>query len=56
VNTIEILVGGCNKILWYWNFTGIGTGKYKIKGFNLIALDSKNMIEKVFLEFNSIAW
>lgn len=56
VNTIEILVAGCTKILWYWNFTGIGTGKYEVKGFNLFTLNSDNMIEKAHIEFNSIAW
>jgi hypothetical protein len=33
ITTIEILVAGCTKILWYWNFLGIGSGQYEVKGF-----------------------
>ena len=49
-------MAGCTKILWYWNFTGIGSGQYEIKGFNLISLNSANQIETVNLEFNSSEW
>lgn len=56
VNTIQILVAGCDQILWQWVFTGIGSAQYEIKGFNLFALNSAGQIETVHLEFNSIAW
>ncbi|EHY56004.1 hypothetical protein HRR83_006617 [Exophiala dermatitidis] len=56
VNTLEILVAGCTKILWYWLFTGIGTGQYEVKGFNLFTLSDAGQIAQVNLEFNSIAW
>lgn len=56
VETIEILVAGCTKILWYWVFTGIGSGEYEVKGFNLFTLSDAGQIAQVNLEFNSIAW
>ena len=30
IETQEILVAGCTKVLWYWIFTGIGTGEYEV--------------------------
>jgi hypothetical protein len=56
INTLEILVAGCYKILWYWKFTGIGTGEYEIKGFNLFSISEAYQIDAINLEFNSIAW
>ncbi|EXJ86097.1 hypothetical protein A1O1_06466 [Capronia coronata CBS 617.96] len=56
VNTLEVLVAGCTKILWYWLFTGIGSGEYEVKGFNLFTLSDVGQISVVNLEFNSIAW
>ncbi|ETI22076.1 hypothetical protein G647_06147 [Cladophialophora carrionii CBS 160.54] len=56
ITTIEILVAGCTKILWYWNFLGIGTGEYEVKGFNLFTITPSLQISAVDLEFNSIAW
>jgi hypothetical protein len=56
ITTIEILVAGCTKILWYWNFLGIGSGQYEVKGFNLFTITPSLQISAVDLEFNSIAW
>ena len=56
ITTIEILVAGCTKILWYWNFLGIGSAKYEVKGFNLFTVTDKLQIAQTNLEFNSIAW
>lgn len=56
IDTIEILVAGCTKILWYWNFLSIGTKQYEVKGFNLFTLNEKRQIKTVNLEFNSFAW
>ncbi|KIW52168.1 hypothetical protein PV05_07830 [Exophiala xenobiotica] len=56
INTLEIDVAGCNKILWYWLFTGIGSQQYEIKGFNLFTITPASQIVQVNLEFNSIAW
>ncbi len=56
INTIEILVAGCTKILWYWNFLGIGSAEYEVKGFNLFTITDVGQISQVNLEFNSIAW
>ena len=56
INTIEIDVTTSGKILWYWVFTGIGSGEYEVKGFNLFTLTASDQIAQVNLEFNSIAW
>jgi hypothetical protein len=56
INTLEILVSGCTKVLWYWVFTGIGTAQYEVKGFDLFSINSNLQIEKINLEFNSLAW
>jgi hypothetical protein len=56
INTLEIDVAGCNKILWYWLFTGIGSQQYEVKGFNLFTITPASQIAQVNLEFNSIAW
>ncbi|KIW37981.1 uncharacterized protein PV06_09958 [Exophiala oligosperma] len=56
INTLEVLVAGCNKILWYWLFTGIGSREYEVKGFNLFTITDVGQIVQVNLEFNSIAW
>ncbi|KIW91302.1 uncharacterized protein Z519_08198 [Cladophialophora bantiana CBS 173.52] len=56
ITTIEILVAGCTKILWYWNFLGVGSAKYEVKGFNLFTTTPPLQISQVDPEFNSIAW
>ena len=39
-----------------WTFTDIGSRKYPINGFQLICVNSEKQIERMDLEFNSIAW
>jgi len=56
INTIAVYVADCTSILWQWNFTGIGTGAYEVKGFNLFTLNTAGQIAKAEVEFNSIAW
>jgi hypothetical protein len=56
ITTIEVLVAGCDKILWYWNFLGVGSAEYEVKGFNLFTITSAMQIVTTNLEFNSIAW
>ncbi|KAJ9606584.1 hypothetical protein H2200_008592 [Cladophialophora chaetospira] len=56
ITTIEILVAGTNKIVWYWNFLGIGSGQYEVKGFNLFTIEESGQISAANIEFNSIAW
>jgi hypothetical protein len=56
INTIEVLVAGCDKVLWYWNFLGIGSAVYEIRGFNLFTITTEGQIGKANLEFNSFAW
>ncbi|EXJ71515.1 uncharacterized protein A1O5_05323 [Cladophialophora psammophila CBS 110553] len=56
ITTIEILAAGCTKILWYWNFLGVGGAQYEVKGFNLFTITPSMRIAQVDLEFNSIAW
>ena len=56
INTLDVLVAGCDKILWYWNFLGIGKATYEIKGFNLFTITPAMQIITANLEFNSLAW
>jgi hypothetical protein len=56
VETLEVLVAGCTKVLWYWDFTQIGSGEYEVKGFNLFSITAAGQINQTNLEFNSIAW
>ncbi|OQV06603.1 hypothetical protein CLAIMM_11148 [Cladophialophora immunda] len=56
ITTLEILVAGCTKVLWYWNFLGVGSGQYEVKGFNLFTITPSLQIGQANLEFNSIAW
>jgi len=56
INTLEVLVAGCTKVLWYWNFLDVGSGEYEIKGFNLFSITPALQINQTNLEFNSIAW
>ncbi|KAK5072499.1 hypothetical protein LTR64_005028 [Lithohypha guttulata] len=56
ISTLQVLVAGCDQILWQWVFTGIGSKVAQVKGFNLFGLNAQNQIKTVHLEFNSIAW
>lgn len=56
ITTLEVLVAGCTKILWYWNFLGIGKATYEVKGFNLFEITAAGQINQTNLEFNSFAW
>ncbi|KAF2170891.1 hypothetical protein M409DRAFT_18863 [Zasmidium cellare ATCC 36951] len=58
IKTLEVIVT-CDRIVWYWVFTGIGSAKHPAAGFNLFHLKRKGpqlQVEKLFLEFDSIAW
>lgn len=56
VNTLFVSVANCKNIVWHWDFAGVGSGEYPVKGFNYFALDSKCQCSRLDLEFNSIAW
>lgn len=56
INTLGIYISGCSKVLWQWQFTGVGTAEYPVKGFSLFTLNRKNLVVKTEIEFNSVAW
>lgn len=56
ITTLRVLVADCTSVLWYWNFLGIGSAQYEIKGFNLFTLNDAGLIAVTEVEFNSIAW
>ena len=56
INTIAVYPICPDKILWQWLFTGIGSKKYEIKGFNLFQLTPAGQINETYVEFNSFAW
>lgn len=51
-----ILPAGCNKVVWYWTFTGIGSKLLPINGINIFEITSKKQIADMYVEFNNIAW
>ena len=56
VDTLAVLVSCPDRILWQWNFTGIGSGEIGVKGFNLFTVTAAEQISTTYLEFNSVAW
>ena len=55
INTLNV-VAGCNQMVWQWEFIGIGTGEYRIRGMTLITVDANSSIVEQYVEFNSLAW
>ena len=55
ITTLDI-VHNCNKIVWYWRFTGIGKRIDEIQGFDMFTISEQGQILSTHLEFNSIAW
>ena len=62
IETIFITVANCKEIVWRWNFKGIGSAQYPVKGFNYFTMEKQLSLKtpwianKLELEFNSIAW
>lgn len=54
IDTIRILVSGCNYITWQWSDSSAGSNV--IKGFHLFETNNEGQITQAWLEFNSIAW
>jgi hypothetical protein len=55
VTTLDIFYT-CNKIAWRWVATGIGSGKYAVKGIDTFTINPAGQIQAVYAEFNSGAW
>jgi hypothetical protein len=55
INTNMILYASCNKVVWYWTFTGIGTKQIPINGINIFEINEQKQIADMYVEFNSIA-
>ena len=59
INTIATYVTDCNKIIWFWNFKGVGSSQYPVRGFNLFTTSRKNgqiQTDRLDIEFDSISW
>jgi hypothetical protein len=56
INTLDAVAAGCTKVLWHWRFDGIGSGVLPVRGFNYFTVNQDGQVERVDLEFNSIAW
>ncbi|KAK5467069.1 hypothetical protein LTS15_000039 [Exophiala xenobiotica] len=56
INTNMILYASCNKVVWYWTFTGIGTKQIPINGINIFEINEQMQIADMYVEFNNIAW
>ena len=47
----------CDRFLWYFEFDGIGSGKYRVRGMTLGTVDlSTGLGSHQVIEFNSLAW
>ncbi|RVX74168.1 hypothetical protein B0A52_02000 [Exophiala mesophila] len=55
ITTIAI-VHGCTDMVWQWQFDGIGTGQYRVRGFTLIEVDQNKQVAYQYVEFNGLAW
>ena len=51
-----ILYASCNKVVWYWTFTGIGSKQIPINGINIFEINDQKQIADMYVEFNNIAW
>lgn len=62
IETVFVTVANCNNIVWHWNFKGIGSAAYPVKGFNYFKMQQTFnynvpwVAKELDLEFNSIAW
>ncbi|KAK3057350.1 hypothetical protein LTR09_001533 [Extremus antarcticus] len=56
IQTLGIYVTGCSKIVWQWQFNGVGSAEFPVKGFSLFTTNRKNQLTMTELEFNSVAW
>ncbi|KAK5684196.1 hypothetical protein LTS10_004060 [Elasticomyces elasticus] len=57
IETLYTSPAGCHEVVWFFSFNNLAAATYRVRGFNLITLNSKNtQIKKLELEFNSIAW
>lgn len=56
IDTLDVAVAGCTKVLWQWRFDGIGAGALPVKGFNYFHIIGEGQIKTVYLELNCIAW
>lgn len=43
-------------MVWQWEFNGIGSGEYRVRGFTLIKVDENKQVAYQYVEFNGLAW
>jgi hypothetical protein len=47
----------CDRFLWYWEFDGLGSGQYRVRGVTIGTYDTETgQVSKQVIEFNSLAW
>jgi hypothetical protein len=47
----------CDRFLWYWEFDGLGSGQYRVRGVTIGTYDTTTgQVSKQVVEFNSLAW
>ncbi|KAK6371492.1 hypothetical protein LTS17_008742 [Exophiala oligosperma] len=56
INTNMVLPAGCDKVVWHWTFTGIGTRQLPVNGINIFEITAKKQIADMYVEFDNIAW
>lgn len=55
VTTLGI-VHDCTQMVWFWEFDGIGTGQYRVRGMTFIHVNDQALVDMQNVEFNSLAW
>lgn len=54
--TTLAIVHGCSQMVWQWQFDGIGSGAFRVRGMTLITVDNSSQVVEQYVEFNSLAW
>lgn len=55
INTIAV-VHDCKHVVWQWEFLGIGSGQYRVRGFTLATFNDAKQVAEQYVEFNGLAW
>lgn len=55
ITTLDI-IHGCSSMVWQWEFNGIGSGQYRVRGVSILKVNEEKKVYYSYIEFNSIAW
>ena len=55
VTTLGV-VHDCTQMVWFWQFDGIGSSEFRVRGMTFIHVNSDQLVDMQNVEFNSLAW